>query len=87
MLTPHLKCGRSCKNIHNSKDTDSQMFMVVTKIENSQTPIWINKTITGENVPIATADSKESYQTASKSLPSITHLKLPRQTEAIINLF
>ena len=30
MLTPHLKCGRSCKNVRNSKEADSQMFMVHT---------------------------------------------------------
>ena len=76
MLTLHLKSGRRRKNIHNSKDTDSQMFMVSTvntqvviKVENSQTPsrLYYNKTITGENVPTASADSKESDQTAHKS--------------------
>ena len=61
---------------------------VMTKIENSQTPgsRFYYKTTTGENVPIASADSKESDQTAYKSLQSVNPLNFLRITEAIISL-
>ena len=37
-------------------------------------------------MPIASAESKESNQTAHKSLPIINHFKFLRETEAIISL-
>ena len=72
------------------KDTDSLMFMVSTV----NTPIEFSQTFVSivllnhhrRKLLIASADSKESDQTAHKSLPIINHFKFLRKTVAIISL-